>query len=135
METGKCLFQGNCLIAGEICNRKTMQNCRQAQRRKDRAKKDCPIMVQTGGKNKKCHVSQLLQFLPLAFDCHNGKDCLVCKMIPNTVAKVAKHNSSDGRSKMSEEDIEKAGVTLVEALKIKKIKKLEEHQVAVEVTT
>ena len=120
MKKKACIFLANCVMGNKnACTTEETAGCGQAIERQKRADQDCPIMVETGGTNKKCHISQLLQFLPLISSCHSGKDCLVCKMIPDTVAEVAKHNSSDGRSKMSDEDIEKAGATLIKTLKIK----------------
>ncbi|MDD5031469.1 MAG: hypothetical protein PHR36_00270 [Patescibacteria group bacterium] len=119
-ENPPCLFLGNCGMGTISCTINEMAGCSETAERQKRANQNCPIMEKVGGTNKKCHVPQLLPFLPLKFACHNGDDCVLCKIAQDTVAEVAKHNFEGSRSKMSAEDLEKAGLTVIEAIKIQK---------------
>jgi len=118
-----CIFLTNCAIGNkDACTANETAGCSQARERQERANQNCPLMVKTGGNNLKCHVPQLLPFLPLKFACHDGDDCVLCKIVPEIVAEVAKHNFEGNRSKMLKEDLEKAGATVIEAVKTRQAK-------------
>ena len=122
-----CPFLGNCSSGGSssICFLAAMDGCDEVIQRQKRANQNCPLMEKSGGENQKCHVPQLLPFLPLKFPCYDGDDCILCKIVPEIVAEVAKHNFESGRSKMSEEDLERAGAAVIEAVKTRQTKGLE----------
>ena len=117
-EKKPCLFLGNCFVGKPTaCTMEEMEKCGEAQERQNRAKKPCPIMKKSREKNQKCNVPQLLPFLPLGFACYDGDDCVLCKIVPKIVERVAKNNYVDGPPKMSAEDMEEAGAAVIKAIK------------------
>jgi hypothetical protein len=100
-----------------------MEGCGEANERRKRNGAVCPLMAKVGGKNQSCHIPQLLPFLPPDFSCYDGDDCLICKISPEIVERVARHNFSDRNSKMSVEELEKAGKKLIEIVKMVNVEK------------